>query len=183
MDRGADQVMDEYLVLAAQAGSRQAFGALVTRWSPRLLRHASRSLGNADAARDAVQETWASAVRTLARLQDPARFGPWIYEITTRKCVDAMRRAIRGRRLRARAEIESAANGAAQPPPGAAGLDLAAAIRRLPVDQRLAVSLHYGEDLGVEEVAHAMGVSPGTIKSRLHHARRTLKRYLEGDVS
>lgn len=183
MGRGAEQVLDEYLVLAAQAGSRQAFGALVTRWSPRLLRHASRSLGNAEAAADAVQETWASAVRTLGRLQDPARFGPWIYEIATRKCIDAMRRAIRGRRLRTRAAIESAVNGAEAPPPATAGLDLTAAIRRLPVEQRLAVSLHYGEDLGIEEVAHAMGVSPGTIKSRLHHARRALKRHLEGDMT
>ncbi|CAN5440764.1 sigma-70 family RNA polymerase sigma factor [soil metagenome] len=182
MDRDAEQVLDEYLVVLARSGAAAAMGALVTRWSPRLLRHASRSLGNAEAARDAVQEAWMSAVRNLSRLEDPNRFGPWIYEITTRKCLDAMRRAIRGRRLTARVETEHAANGVTHPAPDGAGLDLTAAIRRLPLEQRLAVSLHYGEDLAVEQVAAVLGVPVGTIKSRLHNARRTLRTYLEGDI-
>ncbi|CAN5702589.1 sigma-70 family RNA polymerase sigma factor [soil metagenome] len=182
MDRDTEQVLDEYLVVLACSGSRPALGALVTRWSPRLLRHASRSLANAEAARDAVQEAWMSAVRNLSRLEDPGRFGPWIYEITTRKCLDAMRRAVRGRRLAARAENELAANGASHSSPDGVGLDLTVAIRRLPLEQRLAVSLHYGEDLAVEEVAAVLGVPAGTIKSRLHNARRTLRTYLEGDI-
>lgn len=182
MDRDAEQVLDEYLVLLARGGSQPAMGALVTRWSPRLLRHASRSLGSAEAARDAVQEAWVSALRTLGRLEDVSRFGPWIYAITTRKCLDALRRAVRGRRLAARAETEHAVQDVAHPAPDGAGLDLTAAIARLPLEQRLAVSLHYGEDLSVEAVAAALRVPPGTIKSRLHHARRTLKTYLEGDT-
>jgi RNA polymerase sigma factor (sigma-70 family) len=183
MDREEHQILDEYLVLLAQSGSRQAMGVLVSRWSPRLLRYAARMLGDTEAARDVVQETWASALRTLKGLQDPQRLTPWLYSITTRKGVDAMRRAVRGRRLRARIDIENAVNGAASDLPAANGLDLTAAIRRLPLEQRMAINLHYGEDLNVEDIATVLGVPPGTVKSRLHHARRSLKLYLEGDMT
>lgn len=59
-------------------------------------------------------------------------------------------------------------------------LDLASAIATLPIDQRLAVSLFYGEGLTVDEIAAAHGLRPGTVKSRLHAARQFLKATMEG---
>lgn len=182
MDRGPEQVLDEYLVLLAQSGSRTAFAQLVIRWSPRLLRYATRSLSDADLAADVVQETWTSGLRTLDRLGDPARFAPWLYAIATRRCADAVRQISRRRRLRSQAQREVDLAGEAAPSRHDGNLDLAAAIRRLPPDQQLTISLHYGEDLTVEEVAVALKVPTGTIKSRLFHARRTLKSYLEGEL-
>lgn len=182
MDRGPEQVLDEYLVLQAQSGSRAAFAQLVMRWSPRLLRYATRNLSNADAASDVVQETWASALRTINRLGDPARLAPWLYAIATRRCIDAVRQMSRRRRLRSQAEVDVVIAGETASSSHDGNLDLAAAIRRLPPDQRLTISLHYGEDLTVEEVAMALKVPSGTIKSRLFHARRTLKSYLEGEL-
>ncbi|MDQ0464869.1 RNA polymerase sigma-70 factor (ECF subfamily) [Caulobacter ginsengisoli] len=177
MNRDLEHVLDEYLVLQCRAGSRAAMGQLVGRWTPRLLRHASRTLNSPDAAADVVQDAWISALRGLGRLDDPARFPAWLYAIATRKCVDHIRKAARGRRL--------AAGLAAQPPPAAPSgsdlkLDFAAALARLPADQRLVASLFYGEDLSLEEVAAVAGVPLGTVKSRLHHARQSLKLVLEG---
>lgn len=73
MDRGAETVLDEYLVLVAQGGSADAFRRLVERWTPRLKRHAARTLGDADAAADAVQEARLAIAAGLRRLEDPAR--------------------------------------------------------------------------------------------------------------
>jgi RNA polymerase sigma-70 factor, ECF subfamily len=181
MGRGPERILDEYLVVLSQSGSREALSRLVARWSPRLLRYAARTLGSAEGAEDVVQETWSSAIRSLPRLQDSARFPAWIYGIATRRCADLIRRRSRSRRLGARVEADIQVNGKVVDPAGLDhGIDLAAALRRLPAEHRLTVSLHYGEDLGVDDVAQALGVPAGTVKSRLHAARRTLKLLLEG---
>jgi RNA polymerase sigma-70 factor, ECF subfamily len=181
MERDPGKVLDELLVVSARAGSAAAFGQLVGRWSPRLQRHAQRLLRDPEPARDAVQDAWVSMARGLRWLDDPARFGGWAYAIVGRRCVDMLRRAVRDRRLSALAAREAALAGAADPRGGAdARVDLAAAIDRLPVDQRLLVSLHYGEGLRVDEIAAGHGLPVGTVKSRLHAARQALKDILQG---
>jgi RNA polymerase sigma-70 factor (ECF subfamily) len=174
-------VFDDYLVSLTQAGSIEALDGLARRWTPRLLRYAARFLGGsedfAETARDIVQETWVGAMRGLRGLRDPAQFPAWIYGIATRKCVDEIRARTRRRRLE-----ERAAAGDTDRPPARLTpelqIDLAAAIRRLPPIHRAAVHLFYGEELSVEEIAAALGIPTGTVKSRLHHAREALKRQL-----
>ena len=180
MDRGPERVFDEYLVVMSQGGSREALAVLVGRWSPRLTRFVARTLRSGDLAEDVMQEVWASALRGLPGIADAARFPAWIYAIATRKCADAVRGRVRVRRLEHGLTAEVEINGHATAPADH-GIDLGAAIERLPMDQRLTVSLHYGEDLSVEEVAAVLGVPAGTVKSRLHTARNTLKQTLEGD--
>lgn len=180
MRRGLEHALDEYLVLLAQAGNREAFGRLVARWSPRLLAFASRSTGNAESARDAVQETWENALRGLSRLQDPARFPAWLYAIAARKCTDALRAKYRGQRVAAAAE-EQIKLEASEAPGADDRLDLAAALRRLAPEQRVAVALLYGEDMSVAEIAVITGVPPGTVKSRLSAARQALRGFMEGE--
>ncbi len=185
MPRGPDRIFDEYLVVMSQGGSREALAVLVQRWSPRLQRYCARLLRSQELGEDVMQEVWISALGGFARLSDPARFPAWIYAIATRRCADAVRGRVRSRRLTAGISalqaIDAPANGRqSRPEPGR---DLSAAIERLPLDQRLTVSLHYAEDLSVEEVAAVLNVPPGTVKSRLHHARIALKQFLQGDPS
>jgi RNA polymerase sigma-70 factor, ECF subfamily len=185
MPRGPDRIFDEYLVVMSQGGSREALAVLVRRWSPRLRRYCARLLRSQDLGDDVMQEVWISTLGGLARLGDPARFPAWIYAIATRRCADAVRGRRRSRRLTADVSalqgIDHPSLGRSSPLDGL--LDLAAAIDRLPLDQRLTVSLHYAEDLNVEEVAAVLNVPSGTVKSRLHHARMTLKQHLQGDSS
>ncbi|HZF31715.1 MAG TPA: sigma-70 family RNA polymerase sigma factor [Gammaproteobacteria bacterium] len=184
MNRDGERILDEYLALSSRAGSRAAFEELARRWTPRLLRYAARVLGpgrdSADAVREVVQDTWLGAIRGLNRLDDPARFPAWIYSIATRKCADAVRAAVRRRRVDARLESDAAAQASGHADDGRdAALDLHAAIARLPEHERGVVHLYYGEDLGVAEIAAVLGVPEGTVKSRLHHARDVLARFLE----
>ncbi|MEZ5960448.1 MAG: RNA polymerase sigma factor [Hyphomonadaceae bacterium] len=177
MRRGLEQALDDYLVLLAQGGSREAFARLAARWTPKLVAFASRTLGTTEVAKDVVQDTWESAVRGLARLDDPARFRAWIYAIAARKCADALRGKYRSTRIAesAQAMLEPEANAE----DGANDrLDVAAALKRLPPEQRVAVSLYFGEELSVSEIAAITGAPEGTVKSRLFAARKALREEL-----
>ena len=184
MDKTPERPLDEYLVLLSQAGSTDAMDGLARRWTPRLMRYAARMLGgsmeSAETARDVVQETWVGVIRGLSGLRDPAQFPAWIYGIATRKCADAIRTSVRRRRLDAHSVVVDASPAAAVSVEHR--IDMAAGIRRLPPKQRATVHLFYGEDLTVEEIASALRIPVGTVKSRLHQARQALKRNL-GETS
>ena len=182
MRRGLDQALDDYLVLLAQGGSREAFARLVARWTPKLAAFAARNLGATEAARDAVQETWESAWRNVRRLDDPARFRAWLYAIAARKCADALRAKYRSQRIADAVGADTApAASAGKQIQAAEHIDLAAALKRLPPEQRIAVSLFFGEDLDIAEIARITGVPRGTVKSRLFAARKALRESL-GEV-
>jgi len=180
MNDDPDRVLDGYLVVLAQGGSREAFDRLTRRWTPRLVRYTSRMLGQPDLAGDIVQETWIGAIRGLRKLTDPAQFPAWIYSIARRKCVDVIRNNQRQRRLTMSAKAESNADAASDVGSGAANdaADLAAAISKLNAEHRDVVDLFYREDLSVEEIGRVLEVPAGTVKSRLYHAREALKKFL-----
>lgn len=183
MNRDPGKLLDELLVMMAKGGSATSFREIVVRWSPRLRRHALRMLADAQGAEDVVQDAWLGIARSLRGLDDPARFPGWAYAIVSRRCVDVLRRRYRDSRLTNEAAAEAGADCAGSGPSSGVDdrLDLAAAISRLSIDQRLLISLHYGEDLSVAQIAIAHDLSPGTVKSRLHAARQTLRTYLQGD--
>lgn len=177
MNDDPDRVLDEYLVVLAQGGSSEALDRLTRRWTPRLLRYAARTAGNSELAGDIVQETWMGAIRALKRLADPAQFPAWIYSIARRKCVDAIRANQRLRRQTRREQAELDASTTVDIGNGAPSdaMDLPAAIAQLSEEQRDVVHLFYGEDLSVQEISQVLAVPAGTVKSRLHHARETLR--------
>jgi RNA polymerase sigma-70 factor (ECF subfamily) len=176
MSRDVDRAFTGMLVLMAQQGEPEALERLAARWRPRHYAHARRLLGRPDGAADAVQEAWIGIVRGLAGLREPERFPSWSYAIVTRRCQDAIRR--RMREPPGDPDFDS-------PDPATAGGEQAADLRRavaaLPADQRAAIALFYLDGLSVGEIAEALGIPGGTVKTRLFHARRALRRHLEGD--
>lgn len=177
MQRGPQQAFDDYLVLLAQGGSRDAFARLVRRWTPKLMAFAARTLGTTEAAKDVVQDTWESATRSLARLQDPARFRAWLYAIAARKCADAMRGKYRNQNIAAKAQAMALEPDDAETANNDR-IDLVAALKRLPPEQRVAVSLYFGEEMSVAEIAAITDAPEGTVKSRLFAARKALRETL-----
>lgn len=99
MERFAERVINELLVLEAQSGDEKALSALVNRWQRPLLRHALQLTGHGDAAADVVQETWLAIARGLGRLDDPACFAHWALQILSRKAADWVRQRQRDQRL------------------------------------------------------------------------------------
>jgi RNA polymerase sigma factor (sigma-70 family) len=178
--RGAARILDEYLVASARTGDRKAMAMLAERWHGKLVAHAWRLTGDREAARDAAQAGWVEIVIGLHRLQDERAFPAWAYRIVSRRCAWLVGRAVRRRELgEALAEqpqvLEVDAGVALD------GERLRAAIAGLPSDQRGAIGLFYLEEMSVAEVAVALTIPAGTVKTRLMHARRKLRAALEGD--
>ncbi len=168
MSHRREEVENELLVLQAQCCNEAAMGELVRRWQARFLAHAKRLTGDAHSAEEAVQESWLAVVRGIAKLQQPAAFGIWAYRIVGRECADSIRRKQRERRNfngTARAAVAPSESDGVQQ-----------ALNKLSVEHREALVLHYLQGMGVAEIAEAIGVRVGTVKSRLHYAREAMRR-------
>jgi RNA polymerase sigma factor (sigma-70 family) len=187
LSREQERIYDEFLVAAAITGDQQAFTRLVARWHPKLLRHAWRVLGDAERAKDMVQEAWVEILRGLARLDDVVAFPAWAYRIVTRRCQRAFQREAR---LPFEPEGDDETSGQEVPEhsSGEFAVDLSlvmaaiATLATLPGAQRAALALFYIEELSVAEIAIATDVPPGTVKTRLMHARRKVRALLEGET-
>ncbi|WP_202845139.1 sigma-70 family RNA polymerase sigma factor [Luteimonas saliphila] len=182
MRRDSGRIFDEYLAASARAGDRAAWERLVARWHPRLLRHAWRLTGHPEQARDAVQDAWLEILRGLRTLDDVAAFPAWALRIVTRRCQRMFRDAGCERAGLAGFAMDPTLAQALEPSGETAAelRNVLGAMAGLPAQQRAALSLYYLEHLGVAEIAVALDIPPGTVKTRLMHARRKIRARLEG---
>jgi RNA polymerase sigma factor (sigma-70 family) len=175
-----ERVLDEYLVASARLGDRNAFALLAERWNRKFLAHGWRLLGDEEAAKDAVQEAWAEIIRGIVKLDDARAFPAWAYRIVSRRCAKLIGGVQRRRQLEEAISAEPPAQHAVAG--DATDIEkLRAAIRALPPGQRAAVALFHLEEMSIAEVAVALDVPAGTVKTRLMHARRNLRAVLEGE--
>lgn len=173
------------LVERARRGDEEAFAAIVRGRLSATFRTALAILGNEADARDATQEIFLRAWRSLPEVRDPDRFGAWFGRIVVNTC----RSSIRGRRRRIVREIsvgslpnegEELASGSRPHDARIAELDVVGrALDRLSVGDRTLLALHHFEHLPLVEIAGRLGVPEKTVKSRLFSARRSLERALE----
>ena len=175
----SERIKDELLVLEAQEGDADAFAALVDRWQPSLWRHAWRLIGDEDAAYDVLQEAWLAIVRGLGRLDDVSRFHAWAYAIVSHKCRDWIRRQSRRRGLKT--TLEENLRGSPHEADRARQRceNVREALACLSGTDRAILALRYEEQFSTPEIADILRVPEGTVKSRLHHARRRLRDLLE----
>lgn len=172
--------MDRILVERAQRGDREAFAQLAIAASDRLYAVALRVLRDADAAGDALQTALVKIWHGLPALRDPDRFDGWSYQVVVRQCHSEIR-ARRRRPFELALHMEAAPVGDAQI--GVALRDeLERGFSRLNADQRAVLVLMYYRDLSVGEIADTLGVSIGTVKSRLHYARSAMRAAIEADA-
>jgi RNA polymerase sigma-70 factor (ECF subfamily) len=178
----AAQIYERLLVLRCQAGDETALAELIARYSPGLrffLRNLADQPASAD---DLLQETWFDAYRRINCLRRPEAFAAWVYRIARDKAF----RARRGRRTPTiDAELDDVAMTASEeedddPPftPDDAA-HVRAALDRLPADHREVLLLRFVEDMSYEQIADVIGHPVGTVRSRLHYAKRALRARLE----
>lgn len=176
-----DRALEAYLVAAAKTGDRGALDQLARLRGPRLLVHAVRLLGDRDGARDVVQDAWVEILRGLPRLRDDGAFLPWALRIVTRRVARDIKRRQRGRALAEGLARDGETVTPEGGPIAADGTKLRAAIAGLPPAQAATIALFYLEDMTVAEVAMALDVPLGTVKTRLMHGRNALAAVLKGD--
>ncbi len=142
---------------------------------PRLVRSLTAAAGSSDLAADAVQEAFVQAHlhwRRVCRFDDPVG---WIRRVAVNRILNQRRKGKRGAAALARmgSPVQHAAEATT---PDAV---LSAALASLPIRQRTAVALRFLADLSVADVALAMGISEGAVKSHVHRARLQLASHLE----
>ena len=166
---------DAEIVARVLSGEQEAFGLLIRRYEPGLLRYATRMLGSQDAAEDAVAEGLVRAYRHLASCRDPARLRTWLYRIVANRCKSHLA-------LRPTGDIPlDDAPPVADPADTEAALERAEelalverALMTLPPEKREAFLLKHVEGLSYEEMAAATGERIPTLKMRVHRAREAL---------
>ena len=181
MNPDAKQVLTEWLVLSAQAGSEAAFRDLHAIWRADLWRLASVRVERPVAADEVMADAWLAIARGLSRLDDPACFPRWAFRIVERRSADWVRRRALDRRREEEAATE-AERIAPQPlanEPSDEIERLRAVIALLPSEHRELLHLFYELNRSVAEIAEIMGIPAGTVKSRLFSVRETLRQKLE----
>ena len=171
------------LVRLAQAGDRVAFGELVTRFQGAVFAAALTKLRDAGEAQELTQEVFVHAMRKLPQLREPRCFAGWLRRITARMAIN---------RLSRRGPLRGAEAGFLEAVPAvtAAPLDdlvraeqrsaVQAGLRRLKPLDRQALEAFYLRGRSLKRIARELAVPVGTVKRRLHVARRRLKAVLEG---
>ena len=171
---------DVELIEMASHGDVAAYEELVRRYEQLAFRVAYLVCGDADEARDAAQEGFLRAWHALPRFRAGAEPRPWLMQIVANAARNRRRGSTRRTNLALRIAQDRPSDGAA-PSPEVAVLaderrhDLLAALNRLRDEDRLVIALRWFADLGEAEMAAALGVARGTVKSRLSRAMGRLR--------
>ncbi len=181
----ADQ---ELLVQRARAGEPDAWDQLFRRYQLPLYAYAFELVRQEQTSLDMVQETFINAVRHIGSLQDDQKFGSWLFGIAHQKCAQHWRRQKREQRVVDFLEEPPDDFGGEDEDPGALLVrkereeELMDLLNRLPAPHRAVLLLHFLEDFQLEEIAAITGTPVGTVKSRLHYAKKMLRHLMEEET-
>jgi RNA polymerase sigma-70 factor (ECF subfamily) len=176
-------VNDDQLVEACRRGDTQAFQELVERHKGLVFALIARSVPDRNRAEDLAQDVFLRIYRGLPYFRGQSRLSTWIYRIVANVCSHEQTR---------RAAPASLDDDRQKPVlPGVADRQfsdlelrerLEKAIARLPANQRLLVAAHYLDGVRYEDLAEALNLPIGTVKTHLYRAKQQLRRMLETDL-
>jgi RNA polymerase sigma-70 factor, ECF subfamily len=178
-----NELSDRECVVLSQRGDSSAFSTLVHRYQDGVYRFILRMVGSRDEALELTQEVFIKAWQALPGWQPDAQFRTWLFRIASNTATDSLRR----RKVVEFVALEEDYDVPAESVGPEAQLQarqrlqaLDAALNRLPHDQREIVLLRDMEEMSYSEIGAALGISEGTVKSRLARAREALIRYYRG---
>jgi RNA polymerase sigma-70 factor (ECF subfamily) len=171
-----EEPSDDDLIQRFRQGNQDAFADLVRRHERRVYNLAYRMIGRVEDAREASQEAFLSCFRNLDRFRGDSAFSTWLHRITVNACYDILRR---------RQPIPFSDVELAEPPPAAdpadaavASADVQRALLEVPLEFRSVLIMFDLQGLPYEEIAQALAIPLGTVKSRLHRGRIAMGRAL-----
>ena len=189
---------DAVLVARCKGNDLTAFDEIVERYQHKIYGYVKRLVGNETDAEDITQEVFLKALNSLHRFREESSLQTWLFRIATNLCRDAHRRRQREKGWlslwRQTDEQSETEEGSIVDPPDdrfnpeklllreELGAILSEAMEQLPLAMREVLILHDVEQMPYEEIAQALGVPLGTVKSRLFHARARLRELLANYV-
>ena len=177
MPERPDELHEQLVVTRAQAGDELAFHDLVCIYAARLRYYLRRLVGN-DAVEDVLQDVWLAVHHELRNLRSAASFRPWLYRIARTRASRQLRNHRPLQQIPEDIEVPdekfqddewSAADAA----------HIHRSLKMLTEDHRDVLLLRFMESMPYEEIAHVLDISLGTVRSRIHYAKLTLRRIIE----
>lgn len=178
MQRTKEAVYEELLALRCRRGEKAALEELVRTWEKRLFYFIRRLVVTEADTWDVLQETWVRILSGIGALREPRSLGPWLYRIARHAAFNQGQvRAVYRRSLQdypavppanedpAREEFENAEQ-------------IHQGLLQLSPPHREVLTLLFLENFSVEAIAQVLEIPPGTVKSRLYHAKRALRAVL-----
>ncbi len=170
-------VEDADLIQRARRGDVEAYNHLISQWQKRVYNYLLRLVGNREDALDLSQDVFLKAYQNLRKLEDPARFAPWLFRIAHNEAYSMFHKR------KPETESEAAPDGVedgitvagSSIYPIELSLAVSAALERLSQDQREAVVLKIYQGFKFEEMAEILECPVSTVKSRLYTALDLLK--------
>jgi RNA polymerase sigma-70 factor (ECF subfamily) len=178
MNDVAERVYRSVLVVRCQAGDRAAFEELVQLYHPRLRYFLASMVGDDHAADDLLQEVWFEVYRGVARLADPGLFPAWLYQIARHRALRELRK--KRQPLSPLEGIDLAEEGDEDEFSAEDAEHVHAALGRLAPEHREVLLLRFFEGMAYEDISRVTGCQLGTVRSRIHYAKRALRRVMEG---
>lgn len=181
------QALDETAVIrAARKGDRAAFGCLVKAYQRRAYAVAYSFVGNREDALELSQESFVRAYRAMDRFDTEMPFYPWLYRIIRNTCLNYIKKRRRRGETSLDQMMESGydARATGRGPEGEAELNglsqsIQDAMKELTDDQREILRLRHFLELSYAEIATCLDIPQGTVMSRLHAARKSLRKAIE----
>lgn len=173
---------DEILVQQLKKGNQEAFYLLYEKYKNLVIRTAYLITGNKSDSEDAAQETFVKVYFHIAELRNDAGFKPWMMQILVRTAYRVGKkksREVPDDEVEKLSEHQSVLSPLGQIIKKEEAEIISRAVAALPIKQRTVVVLYYYNDLSVGEIAKILHCQEGTVKSRLHTARKYLKKMLE----
>jgi RNA polymerase sigma-70 factor (ECF subfamily) len=174
-DNAAESLVEQMLVLRCQTGDEPAFTELVERYHRRLRYYLQKMLGSADRADDAAQELWLDVLRSIGKLKEPRAFAPWLYRLAR---VRAYRELRRPRHPVTEYEVRELPDDAPDFSADDAE-EIHRALDQLDAEHREVLLLRFVEEMSYEQIAAVADCELGTVRSRLHYAKRKLKELIQ----
>jgi len=183
MNTTSRQTRDEWLALRCQNGEAQAFADLIREMERPLLYFAQKLIRDEDRALDVLQEVWLKGFRGAKKLEPPPQLRAWVYQTTRSLEGDRIRKDVAQTEREKRIAEEKPDN---SPEPTFAAEEAEAlhhALDQLELPHREVLVLHFLEDLTIAEVATVVSCPEGTVKSRIQHAKRALRKVLSDQTT
>ena len=174
-----DRIQEQLWVLRAQQGDAEAFQCLVSRYERQLLYYLTQFTGNLERSTDILQDVWVEMFRGLKRLRAPQAFRVWLYQVAHNRVITLLRRDALDTHAKEALLEEMSVGPSSDEPPFADAELVHRALGQVSPMHREVLVLRFLRDLSHEEMADALGVNLGTVKSRLHYAKHAIKQRLE----
>ncbi len=173
----SDKLIEQVLILRCQIGDKDALAGLIKRYQAPLRYFISRLSANPETAEDIFQDTWLTVIRRIHTLKKIDAFSTWLYRIARNKVYQQFRRKKKLFELDQNIAVPNNTENDVFSPEDAAKIHRC--LKELLPEYREVLMLRFLEQMSYEQISQVINCRLGTVKSRIHYAKLTLKKEME----